>query len=249
MALRACIREQLISPSIQTLIPDSLLRPVVHDGMFTLQQDASETIADFSLMRRYQVVPWEDTVLVQDVVVSSGTGGWRLTAYFGIVDKGQQTGFAPVVGTMLSQSAADSIAASCSKRFNELNVAIPAQGYVSSVSINPSSTGHLYIVKTSEGGYCALVLAGYYIGGIDRLHFYCRYTTENSFNTATGTSASHRRGPSMKSDFRVRHSASTDLRGRIIRSNGAVAASRNIIVNGRIEMTQHRGQCRRADPD
>jgi len=242
MALRACMREHLIPPSIQSSIPDSLLRPVCHDGMFTLQQDASETIADFSLMRRYQTVPWEDTVLDQDITVTSGGGGWSLTASFGIIDKGQQTGFTPVVATALSPSAADSIAASYGKRFDELTIAIPAQGYVHSVSVNPTGAGHLYIVKTSEGGYCALMLAGYYIGGIDRLHFYYRYTSENTFSDATTIFAAGHRGPPIARDAKGRQTATVDLLGRSIQSNRNTTKTQCSIATGKIETYDRRSR-------
>jgi hypothetical protein len=44
------------------------------------------------------------------------------------------------------------------------------------------TTGTTFIIKTSENGYVAIVTAGRYIGGIDRIHFYYDFTTANTFS-------------------------------------------------------------------
>lgn len=235
MALRACEREKLMSAGIRAKIPDSLFLPVSHDGLFTMRQSDKEAIADFSLMRKYQVIPWDDTVLVQDIVLTAGTAGLKLTAYYGIADMGQKQGFGPVMAPELSLSAAESTLVVYRKRFDEMNVAIPASGFKASVTIDETQSGHFYCVRTSEGGYCALVTAGHYLGGIDRYHFYYYYTSGNSFGATTATTVPPRQGLVLRSKP-VYRSVVADLQGRAIRSGSAGNVLRWVATNGRIEL-------------
>jgi len=234
MTLRACERENLIAASIRAAVPDSLFLPVSCDGLFTLQQDQTEAIADFSLMRSYQIIPPADTLLVQDVVMTTGADGLRMTAYFGVIDKGLQPGFNPVTGTQLDASAAQSARIDYRNRFDGLHVVAPTHGYQPSVILDVMHPGHLYIVRTSEGGLCAMIVAGQYIGGINRFHFYYLYTSENSFGSATAASKHHGR-----SRFPVQqpfiHDVITDLQGRIIRSDVRSHELYCFVVNGRID--------------
>jgi hypothetical protein len=197
MAIRFCKSAGLISATpegtaIMEAIPDSLFNDYTMDGFFTIQMPASgySSYIDLSLLGRsyHYIQETQDTVIDYDFTMAIGAEvNYIFNATFGIVDKEDQHGVPSLSGTTLDAQNLQASFSAFRSAFDALELTAPAAGYKQGISLNEElKPGRLFIVKTSENAYAAIVCAGVYIGGIDRYHFYFSYTTDGVFRKNGG---------------------------------------------------------------
>jgi hypothetical protein len=190
MALRFCRRSLASSPLSENAlalknIPDSCTGDYGKSGFVTIEYTGPAYL-DISLLKNtYQKIQqYQNPSIATDFQFSLGSGvPFILRSFFGILDMGVVAGFFDVQGTDLTANI-DQLLTTYRQRFDSLHLTAPDKGYAEVLSVSSMfKPGQMFIVKTSEGGYAAVIYAGTYIGGIDRFHFYYSFSTNNKFGS------------------------------------------------------------------
>jgi hypothetical protein len=205
MALRFCRRTLASSPLSENAlaiksIPDSLTGDYGKSGFVTIEYSGPAYL-DISLLKnKYQKIQqYQNPSIATDFQFSLGSGvPFILRSFFGIKDMGVVAGFSDVQGTDLTANI-DQLLATYRQRFDSLHLTAPDKGYTEVISVTGMfKPGQMFIVKTSEGGYAAVIYAGTYIGGVNRYHFYYSFSTNTKFgpeiNQTTSTAFRPRQG-------------------------------------------------------
>jgi hypothetical protein len=193
MVLRLLKKELIIHPQTDSqalsLIPDSMISDYNYCGFLTFEANSrfstEGTYVDISRLGNgsHYLSKNQDSVSVIDFSIIHTIGDTLVVkSAFGVASIPKiLTGLQPV-GVIRPDSfppIADTYRTVLSQyqiKPDTLTFKEQASGKIT------ETTGTTFIIRTSECGYIAIITAGTYIGGIDRVHFFYYFTTANTFS-------------------------------------------------------------------
>jgi hypothetical protein len=243
MVLRLLKRELTVHPQtdsdVLSLLPDSLTRDHTEYGIITIELNnqfyqigCTIDASRLGMGNRY-LSPVQDSIVVPDfsIVLAEGNA-FKISSRFGVAEVPQLLpGLAPV--SYVQPEPSSTLPESYRSVMLLANLQPTTLAWQQQVTFTDiSTTGRTFIIKTSEGGYVALITAGCYIGGYDRLHLFRYYTTATEFSAPLGISAIENTAFHAKATIPAsyRKSARINLSGQKIESG---APLRNRVLPGK----------------
>ncbi|MBF0430229.1 MAG: hypothetical protein HQK83_03045 [Fibrobacteria bacterium] len=216
MAVRFCKSETFgTQTDIMQMVPETLYRDFTTDGLFTIEQPSGSFFVDFSLLGTgyHYLSVGQDSVRGFDIVFSLGSGvRYLFQAPHGMADMGNNQDFPVISDIRIATEKTDSLLKQSRAAFDSLHLVPPDTGYQENFGLTEELTpGRMFVIKTEEKAYVAVIFIGFYIGGVDRYHFYYSYTTDGIFRKNGGQSGTTHMHREL---FREKNNANMGSQGR-----------------------------------